>query len=85
MREEQNMVKNVTTLTSDYLQLLNNKQLSKEYRDCLKELINNIIANNPENIETIYQACKPCPCLTTDGFVPCCDWVFGPKYLPGSL
>lgn len=47
------MVKNVTTLTSDYLQLLNNKQLSKEYRDCLKELINNIIANNPENIETI--------------------------------
>lgn len=47
------MVKNVNTLTSDYLQLLNNKQLNKEYRDCLKELINNIIANNPENIETI--------------------------------
>lgn len=53
MREEQNKVKNVNTLTSDYLQLLNNKQLSKEYRDCLKELINKIIANNPENIETI--------------------------------
>lgn len=47
------MVKNVNTLTSDYIQLINNKQLNKEYRDCLKELINNIIANNPENIETI--------------------------------
>jgi len=43
----------VNMLTSDYLQLLSNRQLSKEYRDCLEELINNIIANNPENIETI--------------------------------
>ncbi len=40
-------------LTSDYIQLLNNEQLDKKYRDCLRELIDNIIACNSENIETI--------------------------------
>jgi len=47
------MVKNVNSLTSDYLQFLNNKQFSKKYRDCIKEGINNIIASNLKNIETI--------------------------------
>ena len=53
MRKEQNMVKNVNSITSDYLQFLNNKQLSKKYRDCIRELTNNIIASNLKNIETI--------------------------------
>ena len=53
MRKEQNMGKNVNSLTSDYLQFRNNKQFSKKYRDCIKELINNIIASNLKNIETI--------------------------------
>jgi len=47
------MVKNVNSLTSDYLQFLNNKQLSKKYRDCIRELTNNIIDSNLKNIETI--------------------------------
>jgi len=53
MRKEQNMLKNVNSITSDYLQFLNNKQLSKKYRDCIRELTNNIIASNLKNIETI--------------------------------
>jgi len=40
-------------LTSDYMRLLNNEQLDKKYRDCLEELVGSIIADNPENIETI--------------------------------
>lgn len=40
-------------LTGAYLQLLNNKQIDKRYRDCLDELISNIITNNPQNIEAI--------------------------------
>lgn len=40
-------------LTVDCLRLLNNEQLIKKYRDCLKRLIDIIIANNRENIETI--------------------------------
>lgn len=47
------MVANTNTLTPGYLRLLNNKQLDKKYRDCLEEFINNVIANNRENIETI--------------------------------
>jgi len=47
------MLKNVNSITSDYLQFLNNKQLSKKYRDCIRELTNNIIASNLKNIETI--------------------------------
>lgn len=51
--ETKRMLEKMEMLTIDYLQLLNNKQLNKKYRDCLGELINNIIVNNPENIETI--------------------------------
>lgn len=40
-------------LTKDYFQLLKNEQLDKKYRDCLKELVDNIIANHHENIEAI--------------------------------
>ena len=40
-------------LTEDYLELLNNKQIDKRYRDCLEKLVSNIISSNPQNIETI--------------------------------
>lgn len=45
-----------------------------------------LIVNFDEEVDIYCQACKPCPRLTIDGFVSCCDWAcFGPKYLPGSL
>ena len=40
-------------LTTEYLKLLNNKQIDTKYRDCIEKLISNIITNNPENIEAI--------------------------------
>ncbi|MFA6089681.1 MAG: radical SAM protein [Candidatus Woesearchaeota archaeon] len=43
-----------------------------------------LIVNFDENVDVYCRACLPCPHLTTDGFVTCCDWsLFGPKYLPG--
>ncbi len=45
-----------------------------------------LIVNFDEEVDIYCQACKPCPRLTTDGLVSCCDWAsLGPKYLPGSL
>ena len=45
-----------------------------------------LIVNFDEEVDIYCQACIPCPRLTTDGFVSCCDWAcFGPKYLPGPL
>jgi radical SAM protein with 4Fe4S-binding SPASM domain len=45
-----------------------------------------LIVNFDEDIEVYDRACIPCPNLTTDGYVSCCDWaLFGPKYLPGPL
>lgn len=45
-----------------------------------------LMVNFDEEVDFYCQACEPCPRLTTDGFVSCCDWAsFGPKYLPGSL
>lgn len=45
-----------------------------------------LIVNFDEEVDIYCQACEPCPRLTTDGFVSCCDWAsFGPRYLPGPL
>lgn len=45
-----------------------------------------LIVNFDEEVDSYCQACKPCPRLTTDGYVSCCDWAsFGPSYLPGAL
>lgn len=45
-----------------------------------------LIVNFDEEVESYCRACTPCPHLTTDGFISCCDWAsFGPQYLPGSL
>ncbi|MCX6113184.1 MAG: hypothetical protein NTY22_07905, partial [Proteobacteria bacterium] len=45
-----------------------------------------LITNFDEKVDIYCQSCIPCPRLTTDGFVSCCDWAsFGPKYLPGIL
>jgi radical SAM protein with 4Fe4S-binding SPASM domain len=45
-----------------------------------------LIVNFDEDVDVYDRACIPCPHLTTDGYVSCCDWaLFGPKYLPGSL
>ena len=40
-------------LTTEYLKLLDNKQIDKKYRDCLEELISNIITANYQNIEVV--------------------------------
>lgn len=47
------MTISVDRLTPSYLRLLDDKQISKKYRYCLEELITNIIAHNPDNIEAI--------------------------------
>jgi len=45
-----------------------------------------LIVNFDEKVNVYCRACIPCPHLTTDGFVSCCDWaLFGDKYLPGVL
>jgi radical SAM protein with 4Fe4S-binding SPASM domain len=45
-----------------------------------------LIVNFDEKVDIYGRACTPCPHLTTDGCVSCCDWaLFGPKYLPGPL
>ena len=45
-----------------------------------------LMVNFDEEVSFYCQACEPCPRLTTDGLVSCCDWAaFGPKYLPGAL
>lgn len=40
-------------LTSDCKELLSNQQIDQEYRDCLREFIDGVVAHNPENVETI--------------------------------
>ena len=47
------MTEVVSGLTLDYLHLLRNEQINEKYRNCLQELINNIIADSYENIEAI--------------------------------
>jgi len=45
-----------------------------------------LIVNFDEPVEYYCRACTPCPQLTSDGFISCCDWAcFGPDYLPGPL
>ncbi|MDD3648318.1 MAG: radical SAM protein [Candidatus Dojkabacteria bacterium] len=45
-----------------------------------------LIFNFDEKIKIACRACTPCPHLTTDGYVSCCDEaMFGPEYLPGIL
>lgn len=45
-----------------------------------------LIVNFDENVNIYCRACTPCPHLTTDGYVSCCDWaLLGPEYLPGPL
>jgi radical SAM protein with 4Fe4S-binding SPASM domain len=45
-----------------------------------------LMVNFDEIVDNYCRACTPCPHLTTDGYVSCCDWAsFGPKYLPGPL
>lgn len=53
MSEEDNMTETISGLTLDYLQLLNNEQINEKYRNCLKELINNITVSNHDNIQAI--------------------------------
>ncbi len=44
------------------------------------------IANFDEITRYACRACTPCPHLTTDGYVSCCDFAqFGPNYAPGPL
>lgn len=44
------------------------------------------IVNFDEKTRHACRACTPCPHLTTDGFVSCCDFAqLGPKYCPGPL
>lgn len=44
------------------------------------------MVNFDEETDIYCQASIPCPRLTTDGYVSCCDWAsFGSKYFPGSL
>ena len=47
------MTETISGLTLDYLHLLTNEQINEKYRNCLKELIDNITASNHENIEAI--------------------------------
>lgn len=47
-----------------------------------------LMVNFDEKVTCYCRACTtpPCPQLTTDGYVSCCDWAsFGPKYFPGDL
>lgn len=45
-----------------------------------------LIFNFDEKVKIACRACTPCPHLTTDGYVTCCDETpFGPGYLPGLL
>ncbi len=45
-----------------------------------------LIVNFDERVDTYCRACTPCPHLTTDGYVSCCDWtLLGPEYLSGPL
>lgn len=45
-----------------------------------------LMVNFDEPVQYYCRACTPCPQLTTDGYVSCCDWAsFGPDYLPGPL
>ncbi|PIS14911.1 hypothetical protein COT64_00170 [Candidatus Shapirobacteria bacterium CG09_land_8_20_14_0_10_39_12] len=44
------------------------------------------IANFDEPTRYGCRSCIPCPHLTTDGYVSCCDFTqFGPEYSPGPL
>jgi len=44
------------------------------------------MCNFDENVDVACSACLPCPRLTTDGYVSCCDLAqFGPEYSPGPL
>ena len=47
------MFRNVNGLTPDYMRIINNRQLTERYRDCLAELIHDLVSHNSENIETI--------------------------------
>lgn len=47
------MFRNVNGLTPDYMRIINDKQLTKRYRDCLAELIHDLVSHNSENVETI--------------------------------
>ncbi len=45
-----------------------------------------LIVNFDEPVSGYCRACTPCPHLTTDGYVTCCDETpLGPEYLPGIL
>lgn len=47
-----------------------------------------LMVNFDEKVNCYCRSCTepPCPQLTSDGYVSCCDWAsFGPKYLPGVL
>ena len=44
------------------------------------------IANFDEHTRVACRSCTPCPHLTTDGYVSCCDFAqLGPEYTPGPL
>lgn len=44
------------------------------------------MVNFDEKVETYCRACLPCPHLTPDGHISCCDWaLLGPKKLPIQL
>jgi uncharacterized protein len=47
-----------------------------------------LMVNFDEEVTAYCRACTnpPCPQLTSDGYVSCCDWAsFGPDYFPGVL
>jgi radical SAM protein with 4Fe4S-binding SPASM domain len=49
-------------------------------------LSTHLIVNFDEPVAGYCRACTPCPHLTTDGWVSCCDETpLGPEYLPGIL
>jgi radical SAM protein with 4Fe4S-binding SPASM domain len=49
-------------------------------------LSTHLIVNFDEPVAGYCRACTPCPHLTTDGYVTCCDETpLGPEYLPGIL
>jgi len=44
------------------------------------------MVNFDEPVKVPCRSCVPCPQLTTDGYVSCCDYgMFGPEYLAGPL
>lgn len=44
------------------------------------------IVNFDEQTRQACRACTPCPHLTTDGYISCCDFAqLGPEYSPGPL